>query len=100
MRRPSESSVVIRVRVSKETSDPPCFLYVKGSDRKINPNENRIDTTLGDLIAAISDVALEYSPDTKDAYQLAHIVLQEILKGVSLRSEIVDRRFSRVKYLY
>jgi hypothetical protein len=65
---------------------------VKGSDMKIIRHENRIDTTLGDLIAAISDVAFEYSADTKDAYQLAHIVLQEILKGTSLRGEILSGR--------
>jgi hypothetical protein len=55
---------------------------------------------LGDLIAAISDVALEYSTDRKEAYDLVGLVLLKILKGASLRSEIVDRRFSRIKYLY
>ena len=62
---------------------------------KINHNGNGINTTLGDLIAAISDVAFEYSADTKEAYHLAHLVLAEILKGASLRPAIVDWRFSR-----
>lgn len=47
---------------------------------KINHNGNRIDTTVGDLIAAISDVAFEYSADTKEAYHVARLVLAEILK--------------------
>ncbi|HTN71075.1 MAG TPA: hypothetical protein VMO00_08285 [Methylomirabilota bacterium] len=67
---------------------------------KINHSENRIYTTLGDLIVAISDVALEYSNDTKEAYELVRLVLLKILKGTSFRSEIVDRRFSRIKYLH
>jgi hypothetical protein len=62
---------------------------------ELSHNGNRIDTTLGELIAAISDVAFEYAADTKEAYQLAHLVLVEILKGVSLRPAIVDWRFSR-----
>lgn len=67
---------------------------------KVNGNDHRIDTTLGYLIATISDVAFEYFPDTKEAYNLAHLVLVEILKGASLRSEIVDRRLSGIKYLH
>ena len=59
---------------------------------KANRND-RIDTTLGELIATISDVAFEYSDDRKEAYDLARLVLAKILKGASLRSEIVDRRF-------
>jgi len=68
---------------------------VKGGEMKVNRNDHRIDTTLGDLIAAISDVAFEYSADTNEAYHLAHLVLEEILKGASLRPAIVDWRFSR-----
>jgi len=92
-----ENRLVIRfaARVSKGTSDRSCFLYVKGSEMKINHNGNRIDTTVGDLIAAISDVAFEYSADTKVAYHLARLVLVEILKNASLRGEISNRSFSR-----
>ena len=61
---------------------------------KVIPNANRIDTTLGDLIAAISDVAFEYSTDTKEAYDLTRLVLVEILKNASLRGEIIIRPFS------
>lgn len=47
---------------------------------KVNRNDHRIDTTLGDLIASISDVAFEYSDETKEAYHLSRLVLVEILK--------------------
>lgn len=67
---------------------------------ELSHNGNRIDTTLGDLIAAISDAAFEYATDTKEAYPLAHLVLQEILKGASLRSESADRRFAAIKHLH
>jgi len=51
----------------------------------------RIDATLGELMATISDVAFENSDDTREAYDLARLVLVEILKDTSLRSEIVDQ---------
>ena len=73
---------------------------VKGSSIKGTRNDHRIDTTLGELIATISDVAFEYSDDTKEAYDLTRLVLVEILRGASLRGEIVDRRFSTSKYLH
>lgn len=44
------------------------------------PNSRRIDTTLGDLIAAASEVAFEYSDNDKDAYNLAQLALMEIIK--------------------
>jgi len=67
---------------------------------KVNRRDQRIDTTLGELIATISDVAFEYSDDTKEAYHLSCLVLVKILRGASLRGEIVDRHFSTSKYLY
>ncbi len=42
--------------------------------------KNRIDTTLGDLIAAASEVAFEYSNNDREAYSLAQLALVEILK--------------------
>jgi len=64
---------------------------------KLSHNGNRIDTTLGELIATISEVAFENSDDAKEAYQLARLVLVKILKGASLRGEIVDGHFSAIK---
>lgn len=43
----------------------------------------RLDTTLGELIAAASEVAFEYSDNDRDAYQLARAALIEILKKAS-----------------
>ena len=62
---------------------------------KTNHNGNRIDTRLGNIIAAISDVAFEYSADTKDADHLARLILAEMLKNASLRDEIIKRPFIR-----
>lgn len=42
--------------------------------------KNRIETTLGDLIAAASEVAFEYSSNDREAYNLAQLALVEILK--------------------
>lgn len=63
---------------------------------KNNHHERRIDTTLGELIAAISDVAFEYSSDAKDAYRLTRLVLAEILKDASRGGDAVDRRSSTI----
>ena len=63
-------------------------------------NKRRIHTTLGDLIATISDVALENSVDPKEAYKLARLVLVQILKSASVRSENVDGHFSTSKHLH
>ena len=72
-------------RVSKGTSDRSYFVYLKGSEMKLNRDVNRIDTTLGDLIATISDVAFEYSADTNEAYNLTRLVLMEILNRRRMR---------------
>lgn len=46
---------------------------------------------LGELIATVSEFAFDYSADTREAYDLARLVLLELLKGVSPKSEIIDR---------
>jgi hypothetical protein len=61
---------------------------------KLSHNGNRIDTTLGELIATISDIAFENSDDAKEAYEITRLVLMKIVKGASLRRKIVDRNFS------
>jgi hypothetical protein len=43
----------------------------------------RINTTLGELIAAASEVAFEYSDNDKEAYRLARLALVEMLKKAS-----------------
>jgi hypothetical protein len=44
------------------------------------PATRVLNTTLGELIAAASEVAFEYSDNDKDAYRLARLALIEILK--------------------
>jgi hypothetical protein len=43
----------------------------------------KLDTTLGELIAAASEVAFEYSDNDRDAYKLAQAALIEILRKAS-----------------
>ena len=42
-------------------------------------DEKRIDTTLGELIETVSEIAFEYCEDLREAYTLAGLVLGEIL---------------------
>jgi hypothetical protein len=44
-------------------------------------NTKVLNTTLGELIAAASEVAFEYSDNDKDAYRLARLALIELLKN-------------------
>lgn len=45
--------------------------------------KHNIETTLGDLIAAASEVAFEYSNNDVEAYNIAQLALVEILKKTS-----------------
>lgn len=49
----------------------------------MEPNNKRIDTTLGELLAAASEVAFEYSNNDKEAYQMAQLALMEFLRRAS-----------------
>ena len=60
---------------------------------KPNRSNNRINTTLGELIATVSECAFEYSADTREAYDLARLVLVELLKGACPKSEIIELDF-------
>ena len=42
--------------------------------------KSRLETTLGDLIAAASEVAFEYSDSDREAYCLAQLALIEMLR--------------------
>ena len=50
----------------------------------INHEKERIDTTLGDLIATVTDAALELSEDKREAYLVAGVALGVILKKARL----------------
>jgi len=43
----------------------------------------KLDSTLGQLIAAASEVAFEFSDNDKEAYNLAQLALIEILRKTS-----------------
>jgi len=45
------------------------------------PATKIVNTTLGELIAAASEVAFEYSNNDRDAYRMARLALIEILKN-------------------
>lgn len=40
---------------------------------------DRVDTTIGELIAAITEISLEAGSSEEESYQLASITLQDIL---------------------
>lgn len=44
-------------------------------------DEKRVDTTLGELIETVSEIAFEYCDDTEQAYALAAAALVEILRN-------------------
>ncbi len=43
----------------------------------------KIDTPLGDLIAAAGEVAFEFSNNDKEAYKMARLALVELVRRVS-----------------
>ena len=57
-------------------------------------NARRIDTTLGELIAAASEVAFEYSDNESEAYRLARLALIEMLKKASHPFHVEDDIFN------
>jgi hypothetical protein len=50
-------------------------------------NSLRIETTLGDLIAAAGEVAFEYSDNDKDGFNLARFALIEMLRKTAHPSD-------------
>ena len=66
------------------------FPWEKDRRMKLRNNRNRFDSTLGDLIAAITDVAFEYTDNAKEAYRMTGLVLADILKTGNLSVEVVD----------
>jgi hypothetical protein len=65
------------------------------------PRISRIETTLGELIAAASEVAFEYSDNDKEAYELAQLALVEILRNTSSpRDQLPDEPRVKSRYLH
>lgn len=86
--------------LSKQPSEFCCSQVEGEIDMKVNPNNRDLNTTLGDLIATISEVAFENATDAKEAYTLASLVLMEMLKCASFNSEIIDHYVPMSKYLH
>jgi hypothetical protein len=53
---------------------------------RIEPPVKRLQTTVGDLVVAATDAALEVSRNQRKAYRLAGIVLNKILNDSRLRA--------------
>ena len=53
-------------------------------------NNRKLDTTLGDLIAAASEVAFEFSDNDKEAYNLAQLALMEIIKKTAHSIDLTE----------
>jgi hypothetical protein len=69
----------------------------KGSVKTMNSRSaKRIDTTLGELIAAASEVAFEYSENEREAYRLARLALIEMLKKASHPVDMDEEMFNTV----
>jgi hypothetical protein len=61
-----------------------------------NQNTKKLNTALGELIAAAGEVAFEHSNSDQEAYRLARIALIEILKRASYPGEF-DEEFDGLK---
>jgi hypothetical protein len=65
------------------------FRLIKKGER-MEKSTKKLDTTLGELIAAASEVAFEYSDNDRDAYKLAQAALIEILRKASHSDTLSD----------
>lgn len=67
---------------------------------KIIRHDKGTNVTLRDLLAIASDLAFEYSGDTKDAYNLTRQAFVEFLREASPGCMTMDRSFPGTKYLH
>jgi hypothetical protein len=58
-------------------------------DKRVERRTKRLET-LGELIAAASEVAFEYSDNDKEAYKLARLALIELLKKASYPTNFTE----------
>lgn len=68
---------------------------IERSNRNTMKKKRNVETTLGDLIAAASEVAFEYSDSDVEAYNLARLALVEILKKTSAPLDL-DKDFENL----
>jgi hypothetical protein len=67
---------------------------------KINRHDKGTAATLRDLLAIASDLAFEYSGDTKDAYNLTRQAFVEFLREASPGYKSMNRHFPGTEYLH
>jgi hypothetical protein len=67
---------------------------------KTNRHDKGADATLRDLLAIASDLAFEYSGDSKDGYNLTRQAFIEFLREASPGCKAMDRNFPGTKYLH
>lgn len=58
-----------------------------------NFEDPTVVTTVGDLVAAVMDASLEVVNDEKEAYHIAGLVLNNILRLSSSNSFLLDGRY-------
>ena len=62
---------------------------------RVQSSARRLKTTVGDLVVAAMEAALEVSRDERKAPRLAGIVLNKILKDSHLRAERLRQNLSQ-----
>ena len=62
---------------------------------RVEPPVKRLRTTVGDLVVAATDAALEVSRNQRKAYRLAGIVLNKMLNDSRLRGHRFKGDFSK-----
>ena len=68
---------------------------------KTHRDDNRFDARLKELIATASEFAFDYSTtDTREAYNLARVLLVELLKGASTGNESIDRHLPETMLMH
>ena len=70
----------------------------KENNERHRSSKKRIDTTLGELIEALSEVAFEHCKDAKEAYTLAGLVLADVLSNC-VRSDLTPSPIKRRGFL-
>lgn len=59
-------------------------------------DDEKTETTLGELVEAVSESALELCADSQEAYALASVVLEKILKTHDFRNAGLEEAWNDV----
>lgn len=61
----------------------------------LDPQSLPLVTTVGDLVVAVTDAALEVVHDERKAYQVAGLVLNNMLLRLNSGSFLMDERYGK-----